>query len=81
MKILSDELKGYVKNGAVAPEFSASSTYAIGDVVTHESQRWRCTTAVSTAGAWNPSNWVLEDVRTAMENARVTITMRVYDED
>ena len=81
MKILSDELKGYVKNSSLAPEFSTSSTYAVNDVVTYESQRYRCTTAVSTAGVWNPSNWTLEDVQTAIENAGVTVTMRVYDED
>ena len=81
MKILSNELKGYVKNSSLAPEFSTSSTYAVGDVVTYQSQRYRCTTAVSTAGAWNPSNWTLEDVQTAIENAGVKVTMRVYDED
>jgi hypothetical protein len=41
----------------VAPAFSASSTYAVGDYVTHEGLLYKCTTAVSTAGAWNAANW------------------------
>jgi hypothetical protein len=41
----------------IAPAFSASSTYAVGDYVTHEGVLYKCTTAVSTAGAWNAANW------------------------
>jgi hypothetical protein len=41
----------------IAPAFSASSTYAVGDYVTHEGLLYKCTTAVSTAGAWNASDW------------------------
>jgi hypothetical protein len=41
----------------IAPAFSASSTYAVGDYVTHEGLLYKCTTAVSTAGAWNLANW------------------------
>lgn len=66
---------------AIAQIFSTSSTYAVGDVVMYDGLRYRCTTAVSTAGAWNPSNWTLENVQTAIENAGVTVTMRVYNED
>ena len=69
MKILSEELKGYAKNSSLAPEFSTSSVYAVGDVVMYEGLRYRCMTAVSTAGAFNPSNWTQENVQTAVENA------------
>ena len=41
----------------IAPAFSASSTYAVGDYVTHEGLLYKCTTAVTTAGAWNAANW------------------------
>lgn len=38
--------------------FSSASTYAVGDQVSYDSKIWRCTTAVSTAGAWTGStNW------------------------
>ena len=42
---------------AIAPAFSTSSTYAVGDYVTYEGLLYKCTTAVSTAGAWNAANW------------------------
>lgn len=32
--------------------FSASKTYAVGDYVIYNGKLWKCTTAVSTAGAW-----------------------------
>ena len=42
----------------IANEFSTSSTYAVGDYVIYEGQLYQCTTAVTTAGSWNSSNWV-----------------------
>ena len=81
MKILSNELKEYSKSEAIAPEFSTLSTYAVGDAVMHESIRYSCISAISTAGAWNPSYWTSENVQAAIENAGARITMRVYDED
>ena len=32
--------------------FSTSSTYAVGDYVVYDGKLWKCTTAVSSAGAW-----------------------------
>lgn len=43
--------------GVDADEFSQTKTYAVGDHVTHEDDLYVCVTAVSTAGAWNASNW------------------------
>lgn len=37
--------------------FSTSNTYAVGDYVQYNNTIYRCTTAVTTAGAWNASNW------------------------
>ena len=38
--------------------FDSAATYAVGDKVVYDSKIWRCTTAVSTAGAWTGStNW------------------------
>lgn len=42
---------------SIANEFSTSSTYAVGDYVIYEGQLYQCTTAVTTAGSWNSSNW------------------------
>ena len=48
---------GALPVGNIANEFSASSTYAVGDYVIYEGQLYQCTTAVTTAGSWNSSNW------------------------
>ena len=39
------------------PAFSVTATYALGAKVVHDNALWNCTTAVSTAGAWNAANW------------------------
>lgn len=41
----------------LAPVFSTSRTYAVGEYVTQEGALYICTTAVETAGAWNATNW------------------------
>lgn len=44
-------------NGNIAHAFSTASTYAIGDLVIYSDNLYKCTTAVSTAGAWDASKW------------------------
>ena len=45
----------------IAPRFSESSTYDVGDYVTHEHHLYRCKSAVTSAGSWtgtgNDGNW------------------------
>lgn len=43
--------------GVDAEEFSAEKTYFVGDYVTHDTTTYRCTTAVTTPGAWSANNW------------------------
>ena len=46
------------KNRAnIAAEYSASSTYEVGDVVLYNGQLYKCTTAISTAEAWTAAHW------------------------
>ena len=46
---------------SLAPAFSTSSTYAVGEHVTYNGGLYRCTTAVTTAGAWTGSaNWTAD---------------------
>lgn len=40
-----------------AQAFSAASTYAVGDEVVYNGVHYKCTTAVTTAGAFNQANW------------------------
>ena len=41
------------------PAFSASSIYALNALVTYNSQEYYCSTAVVSAGAFNPADWTL----------------------
>lgn len=44
-------------NQNIADAFSTSATYAIGDYCIYESILYKCTTAVTTAGAWDSTKW------------------------
>lgn len=39
------------------PEFSASSTYAVGNKVQKDGKYYKCKTAISEAAAWDASKW------------------------
>ena len=41
----------------IAPAYSASETYKVGQLVTYGNQLYVCTTEISTAEAWNSSHW------------------------
>lgn len=43
--------------GVVANAYSASSTYVVGDCVIHNSNLYRCTTAITTAEAFTSAHW------------------------
>ena len=41
----------------LADEYSATSTYAVGDLVIHENMLYECNTAIASAEEWNSSHW------------------------
>ena len=43
--------------GLIAPAYSSSSTYAVGDHVIYDDKYYVCTTAISTAEAWTAAHW------------------------
>lgn len=47
---------------SMAPEYSSSKTYAVGDLVIHDNQLYECSTAITTAEAWNASHWTVSTV-------------------
>lgn len=51
----------------IAPAFSTSSTYSLGDYVMYESKLYECTTAVTTAGPWVAGNWTESKVMTSFQ--------------
>lgn len=42
---------------SMSAEYSASSTYAVGDIVLKDGQLYECNTAISTAEAWTAAHW------------------------
>ena len=51
-KAVGDALKA-----GIAPAYSASSTYAVGEYVLHNNTLYRCTTAITTAEEWTAAHW------------------------
>ena len=66
--------------GIIADVYSESSTYAVGAYVLYENKLYRCTTAVSTAGAWTGvSNWTLVTVDDELTQLKDSLTgLRLY---
>ena len=61
---------------SAAPAFSTSSTYAVGEHVTYNGALYRCTTAVTTAGAWTGSaNWTADTASNYFQYALATKTI------
>lgn len=51
-----------------APVYSASSTYAVGDRVRYGYYTYECTTAITTAEAWNAAHWkALDPLQTQID--------------
>lgn len=51
----------------IAPAFSTSATYDLGDYVIYNGKLYECTTAVTTAGAWVAGNWTESKVMTSFQ--------------
>ena len=49
---------------AMAPTYSNSSTYAVGDYVWYDGDLYRCTTAITTAESWTAAHWTAAVVGT-----------------
>jgi hypothetical protein len=62
---ISDVTQGL--EDVIAPAFSESSTYALGDYVMHDGKLYECTTAVTVAGPWVASNWTESKVMTSFQ--------------
>lgn len=56
-----------IQPDVIAPAFSTSSTYALGDYVMYSGKLYECTTAVTTAGAWVSGSWTESKVMTSFQ--------------
>lgn len=54
---LTTDLGGKAAQTELAPAYSASSTYAVGDYCTYDGGFYVCTTAISAAEAWTAAHW------------------------
>ena len=51
-----------------APVYSSSATYEVGDKVRYANNVYECTTAITTAEAWNAEHWiVVDDLQTQID--------------
>lgn len=48
--------------GIIATEYDSTKTYAVGDFCLHNGVLYECTTAITTAEAWNSAHWTLANV-------------------
>lgn len=60
---------------SIAPTYSASSTYAVGDYVMYNAQLYKCITAITTEEAWTAEHWThvpvtgeVKDLRNSLSN-------------
>ena len=58
----------------IFPDFSTSSTYAVGDLVTYNNLFYKCTTAVTIAGAWDANNWTQTTLEAELKSKQFTLT-------
>lgn len=59
--------------GDIAPVFSTSSTYDVGDYVQYNGGFYKCKVAVSQAGEWDATDWDAVVITTAMQDAQTDL--------
>ena len=61
----------------IAPMYDDTATYDVGDIVTYESNLYKCITAISTAETFDPTKW---EATTASEDILTLQNVQGYDE-
>lgn len=65
--------------GVTASAYSSSSTYAVGDYVIHNSNLYRCTTAITTAEAFTAAHWTQVVLADDVTDLKSTFTKNIDD--
>lgn len=78
-KIDALENQGVTKFDSVgiADAYVNGLTYSVGDVVTYNGQRYKCTTAVVAAEPFDADKWSAEDVETVLNDIKSDLTANV----
>ena len=79
-KIDALELEGVTKFDSVgiADAYVNGLTYSVGDVVTYNGQRYKCTTAVVAAEPFDADKWSAEDVETVLNDIKSDLPKLVH---
>lgn len=74
LKFVQDNAQGIVLGSdapfatAIAPEYDATATYAVGDHCMHQGKYYECNAAISTAEAWTAAHWTETDIEAIIGN-------------
>lgn len=60
-------------NNIGGKDYDATSTYDVGDIVKYQGQLYICTTAITTAEAWNNNHWQATDVLSSAGGNEIAI--------
>lgn len=58
----------------IAPKYSTSATYAVGDYVIYNNALYRCNTAIATAESWTAAHWTAVKVGSELSNLKSDLT-------
>lgn len=61
----------------VAPIYSDSETYSVGDYCVHNNYLYVCNTSIQVAEAWTAAHWTLTDVAEELHDVQTSITTNV----
>ena len=68
----------YLANNSIAPYYSASETYAVGDKVRYTYYLYKCITAIDTPEAWTAEHWqqidTLQEQITGLDQSKVSLS-------
>lgn len=62
----------------IADAYVNGLTYSVGDVVTYNGQRYKCTTAVVAAEPFDADKWSAEDVESVLNELKSDLTANVF---
>lgn len=60
-----------VQQIAIAPLYSSSSTYAVGDLVMYNGMLYECNTAIPSGEQWTFSHWTAASVSSELESLKM----------
>lgn len=66
-----------LEKAVVSDSYSSSSTYAVGDYCIYGNTLYKCTTAITTAEAWNSAHWtavtVADEINELTNDTNITV--------